>query len=200
MVKQASLLLLVVALVSGLSGCCTEQKCRDAFQLTECTRAECAQKYPPIQGPEGPDVILGPGGGNVLAWKVDQSNATSSGASVFDTCLLRKDFIGTAIVNDTFKYLRNGESTTRKAEEIELISSGTGIQLKIKRGSSGALDWWIKNKTTGKSCTLKMGPVPSPITAVPTEFIGLTYGGGADVFKEVVDDKPAERIEFKVQY
>ena len=201
MIKQGSLVCLVLVAGLTLSGCCTEQKCRDQFGLTECTQQECAEKYPPPLPPDGPDIVLGPGGGNSLVWEIDGSAATDGG-TVLDEgnsatyCKLREDFIGTETLH--FKYTRLGQNTARVARDIT-VSSGN-IELKIKESSSGAMDWWIKDKASGKSCTLRKGPIPATVTEVPAEFLGFTTGQSGDSFKEVVENQDAKKAEIKVKY
>ena len=201
MIKKVSLLCCVLVLALSLSGCCNEQECSEKYDLSKCTKEECDARYPDIQPPDGPDVVLGPGGGIALNWTINQVEATAGGSVLDKTneatyCKLREDLIGDAILH--FKYEPEQESSKRTAEEIYLVSGN--IQLTIKRSSSGGLDWRIKNKSTEEFCTLKPGSIPATFTDLPSEFIGLTHGQTGDVFKEVYDKKIAESIDLKVQY
>ena len=201
MIKKVSLLCVVLVLALGLSGCCNEQECSEKYDLTKCTQEECAERYPVPQPPDGPDVVLGPGGGIALTWTIGQVEATDGGSILDKTneatyCKLRGDFVGEATAY--FKYLAEDEPSKRVAEEIYLVSGN--IQLTIKHSSSGGLDWRIKNKSTEETCTLKAGAIPATLTDVPSEFIGLTHGQTGDVFKEVYDKKSAESIKLKVRY
>jgi hypothetical protein len=203
MTKKAGLICLVLVAGLVLSGCGAnkEKKCREKYGLTKCTKEECEEKYPIVLPPDGPDIVLGPGLSNTLVWTIGGSDATDGG-TVFDQanpatfCKLRKDFIGTE--NLHFKYTRLGQSTPQVAQDM-IVTSGD-IELRFKESSSGAMDWWIKNHATGKSCTLRWGAIPTPFTDVPTEFLGFTTGKSGDVFKEVEDDQDAKKAEFKVKY
>ena len=201
MIKKTGLLCVVLVLALGLSGCCNEQECSDKYDLSKCTQEECNQRYPIPQPPDGPDVVLGPGGGISLNWTINQVGATDGGTVLDKTnpatyCKLREDFIGDVIYH--FKYMPEQTSSKQFAEEIYLVSGN--IQLTIKRSSSGGLDWRIKDTSTGAFCTLKAGPIPATFTDVPSEFFGLTHGQTGDVFNEVYKKKTAEEIDFKVQY
>jgi len=201
MIKQGSLVCLLLAAGLTLSGCCTKQKCRDQYGLTECTKEECAEKYPPVLPPDGPDIVLGPGGGNSLVWMIGDSPATDGG-TVLDEgnsatyCKLREDFIGKRILH--FKYVRLGQTTERVAAELKLTSGD--IELVFKEGSGGTMDWWIHDKQKNKSCTLRKGPIPVTVTDVPTEFLGFTTGQSGDSFKEIVDSNDALESLIKVKY
>lgn len=203
MVKKVSLLCFVVVLAASLSGCLDEEECKEEFGLSKCTQKDCTDKYGPgpIIAPDGPDIDLGPGAGNELIWKINDVSATDGGTVLDQSnsatyCKLREDFIGKEVLK--FKYTPEGQTTKRRAGAIHLVSGE--IELEITATSSSTLSWWIKNTTTGDSCTLTKVAVPATLTDVPTEFLGLTYAQSGDEFKEVYDNKDAEALEFKAKY
>lgn len=201
MTKQAGLICLVLVAGLTIAGCCTPEKCEKQFGLIECTKEQCDQKYPIPPGPDGPDIVLGPGLTKTLDWTVGGSAATDGG-TLFDSgnpdtfCKLRKDFIGTEILD--FKYTRLGQTTPQVAQDM-IVTSGD-IELKFKAGSGGTMDWWIKNHATGQSCTLRKGDIPATITDVPSEFLGFTTGQSGDSFREVEEAQDAKQAEIKVKY
>lgn len=173
-------LLLVLLLVAGCP--CSEQDCRTQYGLKKCS--EC----PPIPGPDGPDVGLGPVL-NQLVWTVGGTAATA-GPSVWaagSRCKLSEDFIGKTLIQ--FMYVPSGESH-RVAEIIELENANT--LLRIKKTSGNAIDWWIKDKTSTppKQCTIVSSGLHT--STIPSEFLSFTT---SDRFEEVSEGKTVESIE-----